>query len=80
MEQNYLGLGLNFKLLLIMKTLYVIGVVTTTSTLLAAIAILVNKPDIQQKLQKEVDTVIGPDQVQKWNRYKLTLFKTVRLN
>ena len=66
MEQNYLGLGLNFKLLLIMKKLYEIGVVTTTSTLLAAIAILVNKPDIQQKLQKEVDTVIGPDQVQKW--------------
>ncbi|XP_054838732.1 cytochrome P450 2J5-like [Eublepharis macularius] len=42
--------------------LFAAGTETTTSTLLWALVLMVNHPDIQEKVQKEIDDVLGSSQ------------------
>jgi cytochrome P450 len=46
-----------------MKILFVAGMETTTNTLRWALVYLMIHPDIQRKVQKEIDDVIGPNRM-----------------
>ncbi|CAH1782100.1 unnamed protein product [Owenia fusiformis] len=43
----------------VMQNLLLAGIITTSTTLEAFLLILVNKPDVQKKIQAEIDDVIG---------------------
>ncbi|CAH1789967.1 unnamed protein product, partial [Owenia fusiformis] len=43
----------------VMQDILLAGIVTTSTTLKAFLLILVNKPDVQKKIQAEIDDVIG---------------------
>lgn len=55
-----------------MRVLLGAGTETTTSTLLWGINYMMLNPEIQKKVQKELDEVIGPNRTASWNDHLLT--------
>ena len=55
------------------------GVLTTHSSILSLIAIFANHPHIQEKVQREIDTVIGRNQPRLQDRHEMHYTLAVRI-
>lgn len=62
-----------------MRTLFGAGTETTTSTLLWGIIYLMLNPEIQKKVQDEIDEVIGQNRIPSWNDHLLTPYTEATL-